>query len=40
MPDSATWLILVGDLTAMPAMARILASSLVEEVASDRHETQ
>ena len=24
MPDSATWLMLVGDLTAMPAMARIL----------------
>jgi NADPH-dependent ferric siderophore reductase len=24
MPDGATWLILVGDLTAMPAMARIL----------------
>jgi NADPH-dependent ferric siderophore reductase len=24
MPESATWLMLVGDLTAMPAMARIL----------------
>ena len=33
MPDSATWLILAGDLTAMPAMARILSSSLVEGVA-------
>jgi NADPH-dependent ferric siderophore reductase len=30
MPSSARWLILVGDLTAMPAMARILSSSLVE----------
>jgi NADPH-dependent ferric siderophore reductase len=32
MPESAGWLLLVGDLTAMPAMARIL-ESLVEEVA-------
>ena len=24
MPESAGWLLLVGDLTAMPAMARIL----------------
>ena len=24
MPDTATWLILVGDLTAMPAMARVI----------------
>ncbi len=31
MPSSATWLMLVGDLTAMPAMARICSS--VEEVA-------
>lgn len=31
MPDSAGWLLLVGDLTAMPAMARI-----VESVAGDR----
>jgi NADPH-dependent ferric siderophore reductase len=27
MPQSATWLMLVGDLTAMPAMARILTST-------------
>ena len=26
MPDAAAWLLLVGDLTAMPAMARILES--------------
>ncbi len=32
MPDDASWLFLVGDLTAMPAMARIVGS-LVEEVA-------
>jgi NADPH-dependent ferric siderophore reductase len=32
MPPSATWLILVGDLTAIPAMARIVGS-LVEEAA-------
>ena len=31
MPDSAAWLLLVGDLTAMPAMARI-----VESVGRDR----
>jgi NADPH-dependent ferric siderophore reductase len=31
MPDTATWLMLVGDLTAMPAMARIC--SLVGQVA-------
>lgn len=31
MPDSAEWLLLVGDLTAMPAMARI-----AETVAHDR----
>ena len=29
MPSSATWLMLVGDLTAMPAMARILESTFV-----------
>jgi NADPH-dependent ferric siderophore reductase len=29
MPDSAAWLMLVGDLTAMPAMARILRETNV-----------
>src|SRR5689334_5602627 len=29
MPDDAAWLLLVGDLTAMPAMARILEGSSV-----------
>lgn len=29
MPDDARWLLLVGDLTAMPAMARILESATV-----------
>ncbi|MCW2765510.1 MAG: NADPH-dependent ferric siderophore reductase, contains FAD-binding and domain [Nocardioides sp.] len=29
MPEDASWLILVGDLTAMPAMARITASGSV-----------
>jgi NADPH-dependent ferric siderophore reductase len=37
MPATATWLMLVGDLTAMPAMARILDLSLVEPAsASER----
>jgi NADPH-dependent ferric siderophore reductase len=32
MPDDSAWLLLVGDLTAMPAMARIV-HTMVEEVA-------
>ena len=40
MPASASWLMLVGDLTAMPAMARILDHSTVEPAsASDGVET-
>jgi NADPH-dependent ferric siderophore reductase len=36
MPESATWLILVGDLTAMPAMARIVETlSLVEPASAN-----